>query len=198
MSGPNLTDLSLPRSSFKNYCSLQNIRPSGFQDTCRAQKFSATFYQTHKVPSKKAKPANLKGLTLQQSNMCICLWIEYCCECNKPDCPHRNPSNPHHHVQDKPWQLDHKAWRFCPAFIQVLDSVWQELEDANSEENNRSLKQEEAVITRPSRYFNDSTDPRHNGYIPLCQDIRYRAWRIVKDCDYCRDYWIGRNMDNSV
>jgi len=197
----NLTHLTLPRLILP-----ESLFPLKYQALWHSRYLQSSesfgnIYQTHKVPRYPAKenPANLQGLTLQQSNMCICLWIEYCCECNKPDCPHKNPSHPHHHVQDKLWQLDHNAWRFCPAFIQVLDSVRHELEDANPEENNRSLQQEEdAAITRPSRCFKDSTDPRHNGYLPLCQDIRYRAWRIAKDCEYCRDYWIGRSMENAV
>lgn len=140
--------------------------------------------------------------------MCTCLWVEYCCECDKPDCPHKKPSHPHYHVQDQLFQIDHKAWRYCPAFIQFLDSVKQELQDAISKNNsdtasdkNRgkstSRQQDETAITRPSRCFKGSTDPRHDGRLPLCEDIRYSAWRIVKNCDYCRDYWIGRSMDNA-
>lgn len=141
--------------------------------------------------------------------MCTCLWVEYCCECNKPHCPHKQPSHPHYHVQDKLWQIDHKAWRYCPAFIQVLDSVKQELQDAipkysgsgasnDDRGNSTSQHREEAAIVRPSKCFKNSTDPRHDGRIPLCEDLRYSAWRIVKNCGYCRDYWVGQSMDNAV
>lgn len=141
--------------------------------------------------------------------MCTCVWREYCCECNKPDCPHKQPSHSRHHVQDKLFQIDHKAWRYCPDFIERLDAVKKELQDAISKNNSStatsnnepskstSRQQDKAVITRPSSCFKDSTDPRHDGRLPLCKEIWYSAKRIVKDCDYCRDYWIGRSMDNA-
>lgn len=147
----------------------------------------------------KTYQSNLQILTLRQSNMCTCLWVEYCCECNKPDCPHKKPSHPHYHVQDKLFQIDHKAWRYCPAFIQALDSVKQEIQAAIPKNNSIKSRQENnSTVIRPSRCFKDSTDPRHDGRLPRCEDIRYSAWRIAKNCDYCRDYWIGRSMDNAI
>lgn len=130
--------------------------------------------------------------------MCTCIWTEYCCECNKADCPHKKPSHPQCHVQDKLFQIDHRAWRYCTAFTKVLDSVKQELQKAIPKTNGSTSRQDDkSAIIRPAKCFKNSTDLRHDGRLPLCDDIKYSARRIVKDCDYCRDYWIGRSMDNA-
>lgn len=170
------------------------LGPRSFQDTDLLHKAKPTYA----VPSKRKTSPTYRSPRLIKATMCTCIWVEYCCECNKPDCPHKQPSHPHCHVQDNLFRIDHKAWRYCHAFTQLLNSEQLEHQDASSKDERTSTRQEdEASVIWPSKYFKNSTDPRHDGRLPLCKDIRYSAWRTEKNCDYCRDYWIGRSMDNA-
>ncbi|KAL1846592.1 hypothetical protein Daus18300_014210 [Diaporthe australafricana] len=118
-------------------------------------------------------------------------------------------SHPHFHIQDALWKIDHKAWRYCSAIIMKIDAAKQEQQNRmlikdnkdnnkdNNKNDNSTAEEDTTTSIRLPSCFKNSTDPRHDGRIPLCGDIRYSAWRLVKDCEYCRDYWIGRSMENA-